>query len=80
MVGRNIFEHFLVLWNCNPKQNVFYHLTLRSNETLVFRLPPYRLFLGMTTESELGEGKEAKRLGTRQILCGFTDIFALLSS
>ena len=45
--------------------------------------PPNRLFLGVMgigAECEVGEGKEEKSLGTRQMLCGCTDIFELLSS
>lgn len=34
----------------------------------------------MGAECETGEGKEKKSLGTRQMLCSFTDIFALLFS
>ena len=57
-------------------------------ETLVMRLmccacSPNRLFLrvmGMGAKCEVVEGKEEKSLGTRQMLCGFTDIFALFSS
>ena len=44
-------------------------------------IPSYRFFLGvMGRGAECGvvEGKEKKSLGMRQMLCGFTDIFALL--
>ena len=40
--------------------------------------PPNRLFLGVMgigAECEVGERKEEKSLGTRQMLCGCTDIF-----
>ena len=48
-----------------------------------FSPSPSRLFLevmGVSGEYKVGEGKEKKGLGTRQMLCGLTDIFALLSS
>ena len=57
-------------------------------ETLLMRLmccsyPLNRLFLGvmgMGAECEMGVGREKKSLGTKQMLCSFTDIFASLSS
>ena len=55
-------------------------------ETLVTRLmcygyppPPYRLLLGVMGGGRRGRGR-GKKSGMRQILHGFTDIFAFLSS
>ena len=67
--------------NCyNPEQG--------RVETLVMKLtccacpPPLPLLgvMGVSAECEVGEGKEKKSLGTRQMLCYFTNIFVLLSS
>ena len=51
-------------------------------ETLVFRLPRYRLLLGVMGMNKEFKGVRGgrKKSGTRHILCGFTNIFALLSS
>ena len=66
-------KSFLPVYNETSHMVNYYNPKKGRIETLVFRLPPYRLFLGV------GMGMEKNSLGMKQMLCGFSDIFALLS-